>query len=174
MTPEPGDQAWDALLDGEPGLDAEMDDVAMLLAYAAPVATPSPSLRERLLGGLSSPLNTAQNIVVRATEGEWLTPFPGVEVRTLSTNPVTGDMTSVVRLAPGANYAPHRHGGSEHCYVLEGDLIFEDHTLLAGDYSVSAPGTLHTRSTTRNGCMLLIVHNVRDEVLAGAAIDQHA
>jgi quercetin dioxygenase-like cupin family protein len=75
----------------------------------------------------------------------------------------------MVRMAPGAVYAPHRHAGDEHCYVLSGDLIFEDHTLGTGDYSVNPAGTTHSRSTSKQGCLLLVMHNVRDQILASAA-----
>ena len=138
------------------------------LALAAPLAEPPAGLRNRLLALAGSAPST--NKIVRAQDGKWtLTPFPGVDVRSLSSNPDTGDMTSLVRMAPGAVYAPHRHGGNEHCYVLSGDLVFEDHTLFAGDYSVSPPGTTHSRATSKQGCMLLIVHNVADEILVVTA-----
>jgi anti-sigma factor ChrR (cupin superfamily) len=67
-------------------------------------------------------------------------------------------------MAPGAHYPSHRHAGLEHCYVLEGDLILEDHTLNAGDYSAGSPDKEHTSATTKQGCLIFLVHNVRDSL----------
>jgi anti-sigma factor ChrR (cupin superfamily) len=140
-------------------------DVSGDLALAASPAAPPASLRQRLLDGLEA--NSAvQRRVVRAEGGWQPTRFPGVDAKRLSMDPATGDITSLVRMAPGAVYAPHRHASSEHCYVVEGDLVFADHTLSAGDYSVSAPQTEHSQATSANGCLLLIIHNVHDEMLA--------
>jgi hypothetical protein len=48
--------------------------------------------------------------------------------------------------------------------VIEGDLVFEDHTLYAGDYAAGSPDRDHTAATTKNGCLLFIVHNSADQV----------
>ena len=46
------------------------------------------------------------------------------------------------------------------------DLVFNDHTLHAGDYEVDAPDTAHSPVTTHGGCLLLIIHNAGDQLLA--------
>jgi anti-sigma factor ChrR (cupin superfamily) len=144
-----------------------MGDLAFATAAAPPVA-----LRDKVLAKVQGKVgldNAVQRKVVRADSGGWqATGFAGVEVKQLSVDEATGNITSLARLAPGAVYAPHRHASHEHCYVVEGDLVFDDHALHAGDYSVSAPGTVHSPATTRSGCTLLIVHNVRDELLAAS------
>ena len=81
-------------------------------------------------------------------------------------DPIRGELSSLVRMLPGARYPSHRHASLEHCYVIEGDLVFEDHTLLAGDYSAGTPDKEHTAATTKNGCLLFIVHNTQDRVYA--------
>jgi anti-sigma factor ChrR (cupin superfamily) len=68
-------------------------------------------------------------------------------------------------MAPGAVYPAHRHAGPEHCYVLEGDLVFEDHVLNAGDYEVAAPSSDHSFVTTTRGCLLLLFSHVNDQLL---------
>jgi hypothetical protein len=50
--------------------------------------------------------------------------------------------------------------------MLEGDLAFRDHTLHAGDYEVSVPSSDHSPVTTNNGCLVLIMHNHNDQILA--------
>jgi anti-sigma factor ChrR (cupin superfamily) len=135
-------------------------EVAGELAYAAPPVRPAPRLKQELLRKLAF-----QHEVVRADEGAWEpTPFPGVELRRLFVDEVTGAVTSLLRAAAGAVYPAHRHGGLEHVYVIDGDLIFNDHTLETGDYEVSASSTRHSSITTKTGCLALIIHNRADKV----------
>ena len=70
----------------------------------------------------------------------------------------------MVRMAPGSHFPSHHHASLEHCYVVEGDLIFEDHAMTAGDYSAGSPDKDHASATTNGGCLLFIVHNLRDQV----------
>ena len=81
-------------------------------------------------------------------------------------DPSTGNVTQLIRMTAGAIYPPHRHFGLEHCYVLEGDLVFDDHTLHAGDYEVASGNSDHSPVTTKHGCLLLIMNNQRDQLLA--------
>jgi anti-sigma factor ChrR (cupin superfamily) len=69
-------------------------------------------------------------------------------------------------MMPGAHFPSHRHAGIEHCYVVEGDVIFDDHTLTAGDYSAGSPHSEHSSSTTTRGCVLFVVHNAADQLHA--------
>lgn len=130
------------------------------LAYAAPLAEPAPRLRTEILRKLTPP-----RVLARAGEGVWeKTPFPGIEIRNLFVDKVTGAVTSLLRAAVGAVYPAHRHGGMEHIYVIDGDLIFNDHTLETGDYEVSPGSTDHSSITTKTGCLALIIHNLADSV----------
>jgi len=132
--------------------------VACSLSESAPPA----SLRAQLMHRISTPV-----AVKRANEGEWQpSPFPGVTVKRLFSDPVNGGVTSLIRMQPGSLYPSHRHFGLEHCYVLEGDLVFDDHTLQAGDYEVAAPRTDHPPTTTQHGCLLLVISNQQDRVPA--------
>lgn len=135
--------------------------VTVGLAQAIPEARPHPRVREEVLRRAGP-----ERILVRAGDGAWQTPFPGVGVKQLFVDPVTRNVTWMVRMAPGAKYPSHRHAGNEHCYVLEGDLAFNDHTLHAGDYEVASASTGHSVTTTTSGCLLLIINNERDEVFA--------
>ena len=130
------------------------------LAYAVPLTEPALRVRTELLRKLAPP-----RVLARADEGVWeKTPFPGVEVRNLFVDKVTGTVTSLLRAAVGAVYPAHRHGGMEHVYVIDGDLIFDDHTLETGDYEVSPGSTNHSSITTKTGCLALIIHNLADDV----------
>src|ERR1700681_3323182 len=81
-------------------------EVAGELAYTAPEVRPSPRVRQELLARVAPP-----HVLVRADEGAWQSPFPGVEIRQLFVDKVTGAVTSMLRAAAGAVYPAHRHGG---------------------------------------------------------------
>jgi len=128
-------------------------------------AEPPERVREELLTRIGRSASAA--VIFRAGEGEWQeSDFPGLTFKQLFADPSTGNVTSLIRMTAGAVYPPHRHFGAEHCYVLEGDLVFHDHTLHAGDFEVAAEDTDHSPVTTRHGCLLLIMNNQRDQLLA--------
>jgi hypothetical protein len=128
-------------------------------------AEPPGRVREELLKRIGR--SAAAPAIFRAGEGHWQdSDFPGLTVKRLFADSSTGNVTSLIRMTAGAVYPPHRHFGLEHCYVLEGDLVFADHTLYAGDYEVAAETTDHSLVTTRHGCLLLIMNNQRDQLLA--------
>jgi anti-sigma factor ChrR (cupin superfamily) len=136
-----------------------MRGVTAQLAHEAPLIRPAPRLKTALLAKLA-----AEHRVVRAAEQAWETPFPGIEIRRLFIDKVTGTVTTLLRAAAGAVYPAHRHGGLEQVFVINGDLIFDDHTLETGDYEASREATEHSSITTKDGCLALIVHHVKDEV----------
>jgi len=141
------------------------NEAAAQLAYSLPEAEPHPRVRQELLDRVHRKGSRAA--IFRAHEGQWqASPFAGVSLKQLFVDPTTGNVTSLVRMTPGAVYPPHRHAGLEHCYVLGGDLIFHDHTLHPGDYEVAAAASDHSSVTTKNGCLLLIITNERDQLLA--------
>jgi anti-sigma factor ChrR (cupin superfamily) len=140
----------------------EAGDVVAELAFGLVESRPGPRVREELLRRTAP-----RPVLVRHGEGNWkATGFDGVEAKQLFVDATTGSVTSLVRMAPRATYPPHRHAGHEHCYVLEGDLVFDDHTLFAGDFEVNAPFTGHSPVTTVNGCLLLLTNNQSDQLLA--------
>jgi len=100
------------------------------------------------------------DLIVRGEDVEW-TPVPhatGVYRRRLFVHPATGDETLLVRMDPGGKYPAHPHVGVEQMYILSGELIFEDHTLHAGDFEAATAGHAHASATTNSGCMVLVVH----------------
>jgi anti-sigma factor ChrR (cupin superfamily) len=136
------------------------------LAFALPVSAPGPELRRELLKRTGGDSPVPPFVLLRSNEGGWTeSGFAGVTLRQMYTDAATGAVTSLVRMTPGAVYPGHRHAGVEHCYVLEGDLVFEDHTLHAGDYEVAPASTDHSFVTTSQGCLLLIINNLNDHLL---------
>ena len=135
------------------------------LAFSVPEATPSPEVRRSLLRRAGGDTAVPPFVLMRSNEGAWTeSGFPGVALRTMFQDPTSGAVTSLVRMAPGAVYPAHRHAGPEHCYVLEGDLVFEDHVLNAGDYEVASPRSDHSFVTTSGGCLLLLISHVNDQL----------
>lgn len=105
--------------------------------------------------------------IVRANDGKWLaTPFAGITMKPLFTDPVSGNQSVLVRMEPGSVYPCHHHKGLEHSLVLEGDAIFSDHTLYAGDYEVAASEHDHSSITTKGGCLVFLMRNRADIVYA--------
>jgi len=168
LEPELASTFHEHLESGCPVCESELrgfNEAVAQLAGSLPEAKPRPSVRRELLDRVGR--ERARAAIFRAQEGQWqASPFAGVSLKQLFVDPTTGNVTSLVRMTPGAVYPPHRHAGLEHCYVLEGDLIFHDHTLHPGDYEVAVAASDHSSVTTKNGCLLLIINNQRDQLLA--------
>jgi len=131
------------------------------LAHAEPPARIREELMQRI--GQSAP----PGVLHRSGEGQWQNSgIAGITTKQLFVDSSTGNVTSLIRMTAGALYPPHRHFGLEHCYILEGDLVFEDHTLYAGDYEVATWAADHSPVTSTHGCLLLIINNQQDQLLA--------
>lgn len=152
------------------------------IGSAVPGEVPDMSLRGRLLdrarGGTvsvpaqpvqSSDVTAATQYLARASEGVWQSSgFPGVDARILFLNPDDGRATLLVRMAPGATYPSHRHRGVEECLVLEGDLMSGDTPMGVGDYRRATAGSVDGVQSTRDGCLLLFVSSLGDEIFPAA------
>ncbi len=91
---------------------------------------------------------------------------PGVETRRLHVSAAGERVTMLVRMAPGASYPGHRHGGPESCFVVSGDLRVGDELhMRAGDFQHVEEGSRHPVQTTDGGCLLLITCSTADELL---------
>jgi len=104
--------------------------------------------------------------LVRSEESGWRpTGVPGIELRTLHVDRANDRATILARMAPGASYPAHVHGGPEECYVLEGDLWEGERRMSAGDYERAPGGSRHEIQTTRGGCLLLLVSSLNDRTV---------
>ena len=155
---DPGEvPSFQQLLDTHPELRTEVSsfqEVTADLASLGELTAPPPSLKSRLMAGLDAQTAATQKAakrkIVRASETGWIkTPFPGVEVKRLFVDPVTGMITTLLRAAAGAVYPAHEHGGVEQVYVVDGDMIFADHTLDTGDFEIASGATQHSSSRPR-------------------------
>ena len=157
---------------GDMELAREITEQGVLLgelALGAPSATPPPSIKARLLEQTAKAkqdmLPPGVAALVRDSELGWKkTPWEGVTVKRLFFDPKTGGATHLIKMQPGAVYPSHTHAAPEQCYVLEGDVTFHNYSLRAGDFGVAGAHTGHTPASTVNGCLLLLMNNVHDEI----------
>jgi anti-sigma factor ChrR (cupin superfamily) len=76
--------------------------------------------------------------------------------------PVTFDRRTqcgsyLMQMTAGATTLPHVHPGYEEFMIISGDLVDSNGSVYrAGDFVSYAPGTRHS-STTREGCVILVV-----------------
>lgn len=96
-------------------------------------------------------------IVDHAAEAVWQpSPLPGVDRRMLDrVGEEVARATSVVRYAPGSQFAAHQHGGGEEILVLEGVFSDDSGDHPAGTYLRNPPGSAHA-PFSREGCVLFV------------------
>lgn len=83
-------------------------------------------------------------------------PFrPGVEICELWGD-AAGRRAAVLRYQPGARVPRHRHGGTEHVYVLSGSQRDERGAYRAGAHVVNPTGSEHAVDSPE-GCVVLVV-----------------
>jgi anti-sigma factor ChrR (cupin superfamily) len=83
----------------------------------------------------------------------------GIEMHQLYSTRETGEdgpAAAVVRYAPGATTAPHRHPGFELIYVLSGELETDDGVYPANSLLVMPPDSEHAPRSP-HGCLVLVV-----------------
>ncbi len=101
-----------------------------------------------------------------AGEGAWEeVGISGIKVKRLFVDPERDSVTMLVRMPAGAAYPRHRHAGPEQCYVIEGDLRVDNLAFFAGDYQCAEPNSFHGVQYTEQGCLLLIVSSLHDELV---------
>lgn len=99
----------------------------------------------------------SKRVVVRPEDYNWVkSPTTGVERMMLDrVGEEVARATTIVRFAPGSQFATHTHGGGEEYFVLEG--VFSDETgdYPAGTYVRNPIGTSHTPYTDQ-GCTIYV------------------
>ncbi|MEQ8764063.1 MAG: cupin domain-containing protein [Planctomycetota bacterium] len=163
------------------------DDIgsfAETLAEGAPA--PSSDLKARLMAriGASQPASDEEDVQVwkrwGAIAGQPIQPgiqaipsqddwesigAEGVSVRRLVVDESRRTVTMMIKMEAGSSYPSHRHATREECFVLKGDLRFDDEVFHAGDFLWCEPGSVHSVQWTKDGCELLLVSSLDDELL---------
>lgn len=96
------------------------------------------------------------SVTLRAGDGEWLQAGPGLKVKILNRISALNRQTIMVDLAAGGEYPAHEHGQDEEIYMIAGDLLIGELTLLPGDFHIVKAGRRHPVHRTRSGCVCII------------------
>lgn len=141
--------------------------VASFSSWPTGIIGPEPSLWNRLARRIADETGTAP---VAPPDGEpptraWDEVAPGTFCQLLATDPERRRVSMLVRLAPGASYPRHRHGGVEELYLLEGALQVDDRALHPGDYLRAEAGSVDQRVWSETGCTCVLLTSSDDELL---------
>ncbi len=114
----------------------------------------------------TTPITGSQ--LVRSADLQWRPHLAeGIRVALFHQDPVTREVVGLLRAEAGSQYPCHRHAQAEEIYMLSGDLILDDGTVLrAGDYLRSDPGSSHA-PLTESGCLFFFHASLDDCVLSG-------
>ena len=146
------------------------------LAFSAPEAEPSSTVRDELIARLRTPdyvrtgdasraVAADQFMSILAVEGEWREIQEGVRLKKLYVDQKTGIATSLVRMMPGTALPVHQHLGVEQFFVIEGDCNVAGQTLGSGDYHRAEAGSTHETTYTTGGTLFLLIAPERYAVL---------
>jgi anti-sigma factor ChrR (cupin superfamily) len=140
----------------DPVLDAAtIEGLATAVAPAELSAADRDSMHARIMARVQAepPPST---FTIRATDMQWVTVGPGVEVKVLRADPERNDQTVLIRMQPGAIVVGHRHTQEEECLILEGEVYIGDYRLAQGDMHVARPGAVHAPIRAPHGALLMI------------------
>ncbi len=131
------------------------------LMLAAPEADPPAALKDRVLERVHDKSFT----LIPEVERPWQpSGVPGVEICQLWVDEMNERHTTLIRMQGGTSLPTHLHGGTEECYVVQGDLNGQGIQLRAGDYVRFEAGTSHTVSS-EEGCILLVAASLHDQLV---------
>ena len=151
--PQDFDLAALVALDGPESVAA-----AVLLAEAPLPVAPASGLKARLMSRVAAYESVKPLADVRRNESTWL-PYgaPGIDVKPLFKDDLTGRTTVLLRMAAGARLPAHRHHDVEQCLILQGDVCFGDLAYEEGDFVVMGKDTNHPEIHSVHGSVLLLV-----------------
>ncbi|HKX50788.1 MAG TPA: cupin domain-containing protein [Candidatus Binatia bacterium] len=137
--------------------------LAGLSATLEPI-TPADSVKAKLLERIDS--EKPGLVYIPANEGKWIDVEPGIVAKILNLDTERGQVTALVRMAPGSAYADHRHLGTEEVLVLEGSCYCGGRLLRPGDYHRAEAGSIHLDTRTDEGSLMLVTAPLQKEMLA--------
>ncbi len=95
-------------------------------------------------------------VTVRAGSYDWQPLGKGVDCALLWKNEKSNRRSVLIRMQPGARYESHTHADDEECLVIEGDLVFGELTLKAGDFHFAPKGRVHPPAFSPSSCLLYV------------------
>jgi anti-sigma factor ChrR (cupin superfamily) len=141
--------------------------VASFVAWPTDVLRPEPSLWDRLAQRIATETGAAPMPAapVHRLEPDWVEAKPGLTYKILAADTENKRVSLLVRLAPGADYPPHRHSGLEELHLLDGELMVDDKHLVPGDYIRAEAGTVDHRVWSETGCTCVLLTSSDDIIL---------
>lgn len=138
--------------------------VASFVSWPTDVLRPSVSLWGRLAQRIAE--ETGEEPVLppsqRPAEPKWAEVGPGISCKLLATDTDKNHVSMLVRLAPRAEYPPHRHAEDEELYLLYGELMIDDKKLYPGDYIRSKANSADHRVWSETGCTCVLLTSTKD------------
>jgi anti-sigma factor ChrR (cupin superfamily) len=120
-------------------------------------------IKQKLLRRIASS-TTPQHLTVAAEDADWRPFGKGITIKVLHQ---AGDVMSyLLRLAPGAALAAHRHPVDEECVVLEGEVRVGDLCIAAGGFHLGRKDVLHDRLHSPGGALMFLRGAVPEPELA--------
>jgi len=112
--------------------------------------------QERLQGKLEPTQNGS--VYVKPQDMEWRpSQFEGVQIKVLYENKEAGEMTCLLKWAPGTTLPFHKHPEIEQSWVIEGSFSDHDGICRAGEYVYRVPGSMH-ETHSAEGCTILAIY----------------
>jgi quercetin dioxygenase-like cupin family protein len=135
-------------------LDADIIEALTAEQAAEPLAPEAAArIKHRVLERIAQA--QAGHLTVQPGAAGWKPFDRGVEIKVLHHN--GGVMSYLLRLAPGASLAAHRHPQDEECVVLEGSVqIGHDLVLSAGGFHLAHKDALHAKITSVGGATIFL------------------
>jgi anti-sigma factor ChrR (cupin superfamily) len=94
---------------------------------------------------------------VKPQDMDWKpTQFEGVSIKVLYEDPVKGEMTCLLKWAPGAKLPIHKHPEIEQTWVLEGSFYDHEGIARAGEFVWRTPGSVHETASDEGAVILAI------------------
>jgi quercetin dioxygenase-like cupin family protein len=118
-----------------------------------PSLTPPASVWAAIRGRLGDPMPPSSR---QQSEGAWLNIAPGVQLKMLHVDPVTGDRSGLMRMGPGSVVPEHDHRETEECFVLEGGVNINGQDYSPDDYTIAYAGTRHDAIRSAAGVLLFL------------------
>lgn len=144
-------------------LEALRPVVDRFAGWPIDVLRPAPSLWNRLVERIG--VSEQQPLPARQApwlEPEWEEVAPGIQCKLLARNSAQDRVSMLVRLAPGVEYPPHTHAGTEELHLLHGELWIDARKLYPGDYNRAEPGTADQRVWSDTGCTCVLITSPSD------------
>lgn len=135
-------------------IDADVADALARDTAPEPTAPATAArIKHRLLERIAR--GERSHTTIQASADTWQPFAEGVQIKVLHED--GGIMSYLLRLAPGAVLAPHRHPVDEECVVLEGTLMIGDELAVpAGGFHLAHRGALHAAVTTVTGATIFL------------------